>query len=51
MIKTQKHDGKKLDQKTLYKDALYLHLVHNGCKEKLAKLKVERMIKQAEYTF
>jgi len=46
MIKTQDHNGKCLDQNTLYKDALVLHLVHKGYREERAKLKVERMLRQ-----
>jgi len=46
MIKTQDHDGKRLGQNTLYKDALVLHLIHNGYRKERAKLKVERMLRQ-----
>ena len=34
------------DLKQLYKDATYYHLVHNGCKNERAKIKVEQMFSE-----
>jgi hypothetical protein len=51
MIKTLEINKKIFDQNSLYKDAMILHLIHNGYKKELAELIVERMINKKKDRF
>jgi len=47
MTGTLIYNQKWLDQKTLYKEALYLHLIHKGYTEDRAKLITQKILNRA----
>ena len=47
MIDWQNLKVKKLDEKKLYTEALYIHLLHNGYSEDRAKLIVQKILNRA----
>lgn len=48
MTNEQENQRKRFDKSNLYKDALILHLIHNGYKKELAELKVRKMMRNQE---
>jgi len=47
MIKTPADKRNWLDQKTLYKEALYIHLINQGYTEDRAKLVLQKILNRA----
>ena len=48
MTKEQEQQRNDFNKSNLYKDALVMHLIHNGYKRKLAELKVRQMMRNQE---